>query len=54
MFQAIIVSLIFIAAAGYLGRLVYRAFLAKSCATGCGKCAVVDFEAIEKQIAQKG
>jgi len=54
MVQVIIVILVFIVASVYLGRLIYRSFQAKSCVTGCGKCAVVDFEAIEKQIGKKG
>jgi len=55
MIQQIAVVLIFAGAVGYVGRLVYKSFQAKSsCATGCGKCAVVDFEKIEKQIQHKG
>jgi FeoB-associated Cys-rich membrane protein len=45
MLQQIIVAIIFIGAAFYLGRMVYRSFQAKNgCATGCGKCGVADLE----------
>jgi hypothetical protein len=55
MFQQVAVALIFAGAIGYVGRLIYRNFQAKSsCASGCGKCAVVDFQKVEKQIQQKG
>jgi hypothetical protein len=53
MFQGIIVTLIFVGAAFYLGRMVYRSFQARSCASGCGKCGI-DFATIEKQIQRKG
>ncbi|MBT1704280.1 FeoB-associated Cys-rich membrane protein [Fulvivirgaceae bacterium PWU20] len=53
--QQIIVVLIFVAAAFYLGRLIYNQFKSKSsCATGCGKCGAVDFAAIEKELKKKG
>lgn len=54
MIQELLIGTIFLFALGYLGRMLYRSFQAKkSCATGCGKCGVVDFEKIEKQIEQK-
>lgn len=53
MIQAILVVLLFVAAATYLGWLVYRSFEAKSCAAGCGKCSVVDFNKIEKAVREK-
>lgn len=39
--QFILMIIIFIAAVGYIGRIIYRAVTSKSgsCATGCGKCA---------------
>lgn len=55
MIQQVIVGLAFIAALFYVGRLVFRAFQAKSdCATGCGKCSAVDFSKLEKQLKEKG
>ena len=55
MVQQILVILIFLAAVGYLARMLYKSFQAKStgCATGCGKCGAVDFEKIEAQIKSK-
>jgi hypothetical protein len=51
MIQGILVALIFVGAMGYLGRLIYNQLQAKSaCATGCGKCSVVDFKKIETDI----
>ncbi|MGV3589440.1 MAG: FeoB-associated Cys-rich membrane protein [Adhaeribacter sp.] len=51
MIQQIIILLLFIAAAVYVGRLVYKSFTAKSgCAKGCGACATIDFNKIDKQI----
>jgi hypothetical protein len=55
MIQQILVLVIFLAAVGYVGWLVYKSFKARSaCTTGCGKCGAVDFEKIEKQLRQKG
>ncbi|MBY0435328.1 MAG: FeoB-associated Cys-rich membrane protein [Cyclobacteriaceae bacterium] len=43
--QQIIIGLIFLGAAIYLGRMVYRSFQAKNaCSSGCGKCAAADLE----------
>jgi len=54
MIQQILIILIFAAAVVYLGITVYKAFAAKSgCASGCGKCGVIDFKKIEKQIAER-
>ncbi len=45
MIQQIIIGLIFLGAAIYLGRMVYRSFQAKNaCSSGCGKCAAADLE----------
>lgn len=47
--QEIIIGLIFLAAIGYVGRLLYRSFQAKNaCSSGCGKCAATDLEKIDK------
>lgn len=55
MIQSILVGIIFIAAVVYVGRLVYKSFVAKSgCDSGCGKCGAVDFSKIEKQLKEKG
>lgn len=53
MLQQTIIILLFISALAYLGRMIYRSFQSKSCATGCGKCSAVDFNKIEKQINNK-
>jgi hypothetical protein len=55
MVQEIIISITFLVALGYLAKLIYNNFQARSaCSSGCGKCQVVDFEAIEKKLKQKG
>ena len=55
MIQQLIVGLIFLGALFYVGRLIYKSFQSKSaCASGCGKCGVVDFQKIDKQIKTKG
>jgi hypothetical protein len=55
MLQNILVGLVFIAAAAYVARLVYRNFQSRSaCESGCGKCGAVDFAKIEKQLKEKG
>jgi hypothetical protein len=53
MFQQVVIILLFAAALLYLGRMIYRSFQSKSCATGCGKCGAVDFDKIEKQLNTK-
>ena len=54
MIQQIAVGIIFLGAAGYVGRIIYRSFQAKSnCSTGCGKCNVVDFAKIENDLKSK-
>lgn len=50
MFQQVMIILLFAAALVYLGRMIYRSFHSKSCATGCGKCGAIDFDKIEKQL----
>lgn len=55
MIQEILLAIIFTGALVYLGRVVYRQFQLKSaCATGCGKCNVVDFNKIEADLKAKG
>jgi hypothetical protein len=53
MFQQVIIIVLFAASLAYLGRMIYRSFQSKSCATGCGKCNAVDFEKIEKELHTK-
>ncbi|QOI96335.1 MAG: FeoB-associated Cys-rich membrane protein [Flammeovirgaceae bacterium] len=53
MLQNIIILLLFLSAVIYLGLLVYRAFQAKSCATGCGKCAAIDVDKIAKELQSR-
>jgi hypothetical protein len=54
MLQLIAIVILFLGAAFFLSRMVYRSFQAKAaCATGCGKCGAVDFEKIEEKISQK-
>ena len=55
MVQSLIVGFVFLLALGYVGRLIYKSFQAKSaCESGCGKCGAVDFNKIEKQLREKG
>jgi FeoB-associated Cys-rich membrane protein len=52
MFQTILIAIIFLGAAFYLGRMAYRSFQSKhACSSGCGKCGAADLEKIEKRIA---
>lgn len=52
MVQQLIILLVFILAAFYVARLVYRSFSSKSgdCAKGCGACSTLDFDKIQKQL----
>jgi hypothetical protein len=52
MIQQIIIFLIFIAAAVYVARLVYKSFSSKGgCAKGCGgACSSIDFDKINAQM----
>jgi bacterioferritin-associated ferredoxin len=55
MIQAVLVMVVFIGALAYLGWTIYNQLQAKSsCATGCGKCSVVDFQKIEVDLKTKG
>jgi hypothetical protein len=54
MVQELIILLIFLAAAFYMGRMVYRSFAAKSgCAKGCGSCGAIDFKKIQRELDKK-
>jgi hypothetical protein len=53
--QTILVSILFLAALLYVGRLIFLNFKSKSvCSTGCGKCGAIDFNKLEKQLKEKG
>ncbi len=54
MIQLIIVIGLFVGAAAYLGRLLYRSFQANNtCQSGCAKCGALDLEKIEKSLKSK-
>jgi len=54
MLQELIIFVIFLAAAFYMGRMVYRSFAAKSgCAKGCGSCGAIDFKKIQRELEKK-
>ncbi len=54
MLQELIIFLIFMAAAIYMARMVYRSFSAKSgCAKGCGSCGAIDFKKIQQEMDKK-
>ena len=53
MVQELIIGVAFAGAAGYLGRLGWQQFAARSqagCAKGCGSCGAIDFSKIEQQL----
>lgn len=53
MIQEIIIVALFVIAAFYVGRMIYKNFTKKTgCASGCGKCGV-DFSKIEQQLQKK-
>ena len=55
MIQQLVLIALFIGAAVYLGRLIYRSFQAKNaCESGCGKCGAIDLQKIEKELKAKG
>ncbi|MCC9165411.1 FeoB-associated Cys-rich membrane protein [Pontibacter harenae] len=55
MVQHILILIIFLAAAAYMGRMLYQSFSAKSgCAKGCGgACSTIDFNKIQKELQKK-
>ena len=54
MIQQIIIIALFVAAAIYIGRLLYRSFQARNaCESGCGKCGAIDLQKIEKELKAK-
>lgn len=49
--QGILIALVFLGAAFYLGRMVFRSFQAKNeCASGCAKCGAADLEKVKKTL----
>ena len=55
MVQNILVVLLFLGAMAYLSNLLFKQFKGTSgCASGCNKCATVDFKKIEQQIEKQG
>lgn len=53
MVQNLIIGLLFLAAVGYLGYIVYQSFQIRSgCPSGCGSCGI-DFDKIRKELAKK-
>lgn len=51
MIQQIIIAFLFLGAASYLGRVLYRSFQAKhACEAGCGKCNAADIDRMAKNI----
>ena len=54
MVQEIIILLVFIAAALYMGRMLYSSFAAKSgCAKSCVACSTIDFKKIQEDLEKK-
>ena len=54
MIQELIILVVFLAAAFYMGRMLYRSFAAKSgCAKGCGSCGAIDFKKIQQELEKK-
>ncbi|MCC9135706.1 FeoB-associated Cys-rich membrane protein [Pontibacter silvestris] len=55
MIQEIIIFVIFLVAAFYIARVLYRSFAVKSgCAKGCGgACSSIDFKKIQRELDQK-
>lgn len=52
MAQNIIIAILFLAAIGYLGYIMFKSFTSKECTSGCGSCSV-DFAKLEKQYPRK-
>jgi len=55
MVETIIITMLFVAAVGYLLNGVRKSFSNKSsgCAKGCGACGSIDFKKIEAEINRK-
>ncbi|MGC1244500.1 MAG: hypothetical protein WA874_23130 [Chryseosolibacter sp.] len=51
--QHLIIAFLFLAAAGYLGYIVYKSFTSSECSSGCGSCGI-DFNKIRRDIQKKG
>jgi hypothetical protein len=56
MVQHIIIFVLFIVAAAYMLRLLYRTFFNNNtagCAKGCGSCGAIDFKKIEQDLEKQ-
>ncbi|PRY14964.1 hypothetical protein CLV24_103203 [Pontibacter ummariensis] len=55
MVQELLILVIFLVAAFYVGSVLYRSFSAKSsCSKGCGgACSSIDFKKIQKDLEKK-
>lgn len=57
MTQEIIILFLFVAAAGFVVRMVYQQFFArradKGCAKGCGSCSAIDLDKIKADKVKK-
>ena len=54
--QYLLIGMLFVAAAFYVGRIFYRAFFSKTavgCAKGCGACGQLDVEALQRTIERR-
>ena len=50
--QHIIILILFIAAVGYLGYMIFKNFRASGCPSGCGSCGI-DFAKIQKELQER-
>lgn len=54
MIQLVIIAILFLAALGYLGRMIYKNFRTDAgCSSGCTSCGI-DISKIRKELEQKG
>lgn len=56
MVQQILIFVIFLVAAAYVVRVLYRSFMPNKdagCAKGCGSCSAIDFNKIQKELDKK-
>lgn len=53
MVQQVIIAILFMAALGYVGYIIYKSLRADSgCSSGCGSCGI-DFSKLEKEFPKK-
>ncbi|HEY4651161.1 MAG TPA: FeoB-associated Cys-rich membrane protein [Pontibacter sp.] len=55
MIQQIIILVLFVIAAAYIVRMLYRTFSSKAegCAKSCGACGGIDFKKIEQEMERR-